>query len=227
MSAEFRFIQRGYKKSLVLIPGWATDYRIFSSLDLDYNYLLPIKTFSSVTAEGLLAALDKESIDRFSLFGWSMGGFQAIDFALRHTSRVEELILLSMREQYDRVILEEIALKIKSHKKAFLYRFYADCFFSSHNDGWDWFKNNLMQDYLDKIPERELLYGLSYLSQANIKPRQLSLIPKVRIFHGEQDKISPLEDVFKIKSLLPGMDFIILKQAGHIVFLNPEFKKNF
>ena len=84
-----------------------------------------------------------------------------------------------------------------------------------------------MHDYLDNFPMQDLLYGLNYLSQASIKPQQLPLTLKVRVFHGEQDRISPIEDALKIKPLLPGMDFFSLKQAGHIVFLNPEFKKFF
>jgi pimeloyl-ACP methyl ester carboxylesterase len=227
MSVEFRFIDRGYKKSLVLIPGWATDYRIFSSLELDYNYLLPLKTHSFTAAEELLAVLDKESIDRVSLFGWSMGGFQAVDFALSHPSRVEELILLSIRKQYDPVILEKIALKIKRNKKAFLYRFYLDCFYSCDNDGLAWFKDNLMRDYLDNFTTEELIYGLEYLSQVSISPSKLSLIPRVRIFHGEQDKISSIEDTINIKSLLPGINLVSLKGAGHLPFFNPEFRRYF
>jgi len=227
MNAEFRFIDRGHKKSLVLLPGWATDYRIFSGLDLNYNYFLPLKTSSFASSEGLLAALDKESITRVSLFGWSMGGFQAFDFALKYPARIEELILLSIRAQYDPAILEQIAQKIKSNKKAFLYKFYLDCFSSFDTDSLAWFKDNLMQDYLDNFPEQDLLYGLSYLLQARIVPQKLSLIPKVRMFHGEQDKIAPIEDAFKITEQFLGVDFVSLKQAGHIVFLNPEFKKNF
>ncbi len=227
MSVEFRLIERGYKKTLVLIPGWATDYRIFSGLDLGYNYLLPLETFSFTTIEGLLAALEKESIDKVSLLGWSMGGFQATDFALKHPLRVEKLILLSIREQYDSKTLENIALKIKSNKRAFLYRFYLNCFSSFDSDALLWFKNNLMQDYLDNFPEQNLLCGLGYLRQASIKLQQLSLNFRVKIFHGEQDKIAPIGDIFKLKPLLPKLDFVNLRQAGHMVFLNPEFRNNF
>ena len=227
MSAEFRFIDRGYKKSLILIPGWAMDYRIFSGLELGYNYLLPLKTHPFTLAEELLAILDKKSIDRVGLFGWSMGGFQALDFALSHPARAEELILLSIRKQYDPAILEKIALKIKRNKKAFLYRFYLDCFYSCDNNGWAWFKDNLMRDYLNNFTSDELIYGLEYLAQVSISPGKLSLLPRVRIFHGEQDKISPREDMINIKSLFPEIDLVILKGAGHLPFFNPEFRRYF
>jgi len=45
LKSEFRFFNRGFKDTLVLIPGWATDYRIFNSLDLSYNYLLTTKLY--------------------------------------------------------------------------------------------------------------------------------------------------------------------------------------
>jgi pimeloyl-ACP methyl ester carboxylesterase len=174
-----------------------------------------------------LAALDNKSIARVSLFGWSMGGFLAVDFALQYLPRVEELFLLGIRKQYDPEILEEIAQKIKSNKRAFLRRFYSDCFFSSTNDGWDWFKNNLMRDYLDNLSTQELLDGLNYLSRARISYRELSLVPKISIFHGEQDKISPIEEVFSMKSSFPEINFVGLKGAGHIPFFGPEFGKYF
>ena len=34
----FKFVDREKKDHLVIIPGWAFDYRIFASLDLPYNY---------------------------------------------------------------------------------------------------------------------------------------------------------------------------------------------
>lgn len=227
MSADFKFVERGYQKTLVLIPGWATDYRIFSGLELNYNYLLPIKTPVLISAEGLLKALDKELINRISLFGWSMGGFQALDLALKCPLRVEEIILSGVRKQYDPLALEEIGLKIKSNKKAFLRRFYSECFSSSANDGWAWFKDNLLQFYLDDFRVEELLEGLKYLSQASISLDNLSSINKVMIFHGEQDKISPIEEINEIRSKLSEVKFINIKGAGHIPFFSPEFKGYF
>ena len=41
--SEFKLIDRGFKDTILLIPGWAADYRIFDSLDLEFNYLLPMK----------------------------------------------------------------------------------------------------------------------------------------------------------------------------------------
>ena len=41
MSVKFKYIDRQKPETAVLVPGWATDYRIFDTLDLDYNYLMP------------------------------------------------------------------------------------------------------------------------------------------------------------------------------------------
>jgi pimeloyl-ACP methyl ester carboxylesterase len=121
---KIKFIDRGFKEHIVLIPGWATDWRIFAELDLNYNYLLPVEFDPFNFERELIEQLDKLSLDKISLFGWSMGGFLAAGFSANNPQRVHELIFLSIRQKHDPLLLKDIESKLKAGKNAYLYKFY-------------------------------------------------------------------------------------------------------
>lgn len=225
--SEFKFLKRGFKEAIVLIPGWATDYRIFKRLDLGYNYLLPLKFQPLTFAKDLLRQLNKSAIEKISLFGWSLGGFLAAEFALKNPKRIEELILLSIRKTFDPALLKGIAQKIRENKRAYLYKFYLECFSNAEKEESSRFKKYILKKYVSGMRLEDLLLGLDYLAQAKIMPQRLSILPKIRIFHGEDDKVAPLKEAVEIRSRLPQARFIPMPLAGHIPFLNRNFKRYF
>ena len=105
--------------------------------------------------------------------------------------------------------------------------FYRDCFSSADKEGLVWFKKRLLKHYLEEMRFETLIQGLDYLSCVYLRPESLSKIKKIRIFHGEQDKIAPLKEARVIKTYLPQAEFICLKDSGHMVFLNRDFKAKF
>jgi pimeloyl-ACP methyl ester carboxylesterase len=224
---EIRAIPRGFKKNLILIPGWAADYRIFNILDLQYNYLLPVKFPLFDFSGELKSYLDGAGLEKVSLLGWSLGGFLACDFACANPDRVEELILLSIREKFEEGYLRQIVEKIRKNKRAWLYKFYLGCFSEFDSEGLNYFKKELLKDYVDGIGREELIDGLGYLSKAKIDAGALAKIKKIRIFHGESDTVAPVEEGRKISSLLPQAEFISLPGLGHNVFLNKRFEAVF
>ena len=225
--SKFKVVDRGFKDVIVLAPGWAMDYRIFDSLDLNYNYLLPVDFSPAHFADNLSAFLDASSIGRVSLFGWSQGGFLASDFASANPGKINELILAGIRGRYDRAALEQIRFKLAKNKKAFLYKFYLDCFSAADDEGRRWFKSRLLKGYLDDMSFEQLIEGLDYLSGARIDAKALSGIKKIKIFHGSEDRIAPFEEALEIKSCLPQAKFIRVEGSGHLLFLNPDFKEIF
>lgn len=223
--SKFEFINRGFKDSIVLIPGWATDYRVFSSLSLYYNYIVA-KQFNPFDFNGrLLQALSREPVGRVSLFGWSLGAFIAVEFALNNKDRVDEVILLGVRDKYEPAVLEEVKQKIVKNRKAYLFKFYHDCFSDTRKEGLKWFREYLLKDYLDTIQAEDLMRGLDYFSKAKINTESLKLIRKIRIFHGLEDKIAPVNRAKEMKRLSPGLEFIFIPDSGHAVFLSSAFKE--
>lgn len=223
VASEFKFLDRGFKKLLVLIPGWATDYRIFNSLNLNYNYLVPTKFSPLKFSNALSKLLNKESRDRISLFGWSLGGFLAADFALKNLDRVEEVILLGVRKQFPEKTLDEARYQLKKDKRAYLYKFYLECFSDDDEEGLAWFRKYLLRNYMREMDLKNLIYGLDYLREAQIDGGSLRSIKKIIIFHGEKDSIAPFREAREIKSCLPKAQFICLRGVGHIPFLAKNF----
>lgn len=222
-ASEFKFLDRGFKDTIVLIPGWATDYRILAPLNLNYNYLLPNKLCPFKFSSELSEFLHKKSIDKISLFGWSLGGFLAADFALKNLNRVDEVILLSIRKKFPEKTLQEAESQLKKNKQAYLYKFYLECFSRHDKEGMRWFKKYLLRDYLREMNLKELISGLDYLSRSRINAGYLAPIKKISIFHGEKDGIAPVREARDIKSHLAQARFICLPAAGHIPFLARDF----
>lgn len=225
--SKFRLLDRRFADTLVLVPGWATEHRIFSNLDLSYNYLVPLEFNPFSFEKELSQAINMNSLDKVSLLGWSMGGFLVADFASRYPDRIKELILIGMRERFGIQEIEEAREGIKKSRKAYLYKFYHNCFSKTDREGLGWFKKNLLSQYIDKMDLGRLLSGLDYLSRACLSSKSLTRIKRIRIFHGSDDKIVCLREALSIKSSLPQAEFVILKGLGHIPFLNPQFRRRF
>ena len=177
-----------------------------------------------------------------------MGGFLAAEFALKNPKKTVELILLSIRQKYAAAQLKEIESKLRTGKNAYLYKFYLACFSEHDKEGLAWFKKNIFKSYLKEMELDSLIEGLRYLSEAEINLEPLSVLKKVRIFHGAQDKIVPFPpDLLRkskrgdkkicpeaalLKSYLPlskfsWAEFICMQETGHIPFLNHNFNKSF
>lgn len=222
-STNFKFLNRGKKTTLVLIPGWAADYRVFDKLDLDFNYLLPLH-LSIANFEGdLIKTLKECFLEKISLFGWSLGGFLAANFCKENSFLVDQLFLVGIRKKYDSQEIEKIKKILADRKKGYLYKFYADCFYKKENFGY--LKKNLIKDYLNQMKLDYLITGLNYLKKAEISPAILEGVKKIKIIHGEFDEIAPLQQAKELEANLPQAEFVLVKKSGHIPFLKNNFNQ--
>jgi len=213
---EFEYIDRGKKDILAFIPGWALDYRIFSNLNLNFNYIFPKKLHFFNFKKELFNFLEYKKIKKVSLFGYSLGGFLAVDFALSYKEKLEKLILVSIRKKYKKEELEEIEVLLKKNKKAFLYKFYRNLFYSNLN--FLRYKE-LFKYYIDNLGLEYLIDGLSYLKVAELFIEPLRKLNNIKFIHGKNDKIAPILEVINIKKNLKNAELIIYKNTGHLVFL--------
>jgi len=222
---RFEIVDRGFGKYLVLVPGWATDCCIFSGLELEYNYIVADAGLLDDFSEALADFLEEKKIAQASLLGWSLGGFLAADFALNNQARTDKVFLFDIALRVDTELMGTIARKVEDNCRAFLRRFYADCFSPSDKEGREFFKAELMPDYL-KQDKHDLLDGLGYLAQARLSVEELQAIKNIRVFHGEHDKIFALKDILPVKEKLSADQFVVLDALGHLPFLNPRFNKD-
>ncbi len=224
--SEFRLFNRGFNHTILLIPGWAADYRIFDSLSLDGNYLMPIEFSPFDFEKGLLEAMDMNRIGKISIIGWSMGSFLAFDLLSKYKDRITNVVFISAREGYRTDEIEEAKAYLKKNKRAFLYKFYNECFFKEEKKELSYFKKELMRVYLDQIRLETLLEGLDYLSASRITPQIPDGI-KIKFIHGEEDNIAPIEEARVLKDNLPESKLIAMPSTGHMPFLKYNFKEVF
>jgi len=193
-------------------------------LDLKYNYVLPVEFNPFGFEDSLKDFLREHAQEKVSILGLSLGGFVAAEFAAMNPGLVDELILVSIRRRYNLEALQDIEFKLLENRKAFLYKFYLNCFSAVDKEGLRWFKQNLLKKYLEEMAPDALVRGLDYLSSTYLKPESLSAVKKLKFLHGRKDLIAPFKEAQMIKSYLPQAEFICVEDSGHLFHLNPNFK---
>lgn len=218
-STKFEYIDNKNQRSIVLIPGWATDYRIFDKLRLKFNYIIPVSFSPWDFAESLADFLLKNNIRTISLFGFSLGGFVAAEFSSQYPELINSLILVSIRKKYKVDEIEDVRKNLKKNKKAYLYKFYKLSFYK--REELLKFKDTLLKFYLDNLQLNYLLNTLDYLGGSVMRPDKFETVKDIKIIHGEEDYIAPIKEAIQLKNNLDSARLITFKETGH----NPFFKE--
>jgi len=223
---RFKFVDRGFKKGMLLISGWATDWRIFEKLNIPFNYLLPENTLPENFEEIINDLPDKIKLSGISVLGWSMGGFIAADLISRYPVIFDEVILVSIRRRYDENGINHVRDYLRKNTKAYLYRFYGSLFSKTEKEHERWFKESLLKQYLGDPDSLRLFDGLNYLVNRELKANSLDG-SNIIFVHGENDKIASLEEARFVAAEVPSAKFISIKGAGHFPILREEFRDIF
>lgn len=223
---RFKFVDRGFKKGMLLIPGWATDWRIFERLNIPFNYLLSENTLPENFEEIINDLPNKMKKSRISVLGWSMGGFIAADLISRYPEIFDEVILVSIRRRYDENGIDHIKNYLKRNTKAYLCRFYDSLFSKTEKEHKRWFKESLLKEYLGDPDSLHLFNGLNYLVNRELKANSLDG-SNIIFVHGENDKIASLEEARFVAAEAPSAKFISIKGACHFPILREEFRDIF
>ena len=221
----FKFIDREEEQYIVLVSGWAFDYRVFATLDLPYNYIFFCGDSAVGFEDELKKMLDKNGINKVSLLGWSQGAFMACDFASRNPGIVEEIILAGTREKYEKAGLANIKRYLVKNRTAYLYKFYKECFCDQEKNYYRWFKDTLLKNYLEEMSLEQLVEGLDWIEQAEINSDSLKRLKHIKIVHGCADSIAPIEEAVDLSDSLPQSQLITFDKTGHLPFLQKDFKQ--
>jgi len=214
---KFKYINRHHKKDIVLLPGWATDHRIFEKLDIAYNYIIPVEFEPDSLPYDLVQYLQNNDFRSVSIYGWSLGGFAGADFAVKYPYMVDEIILAGVKEKYQKEGIDKIKGLLSENRKAYLYKFYRDCFSAKDKDPYIWFKETLMADYLSSFDEEKLIKGLDYLLNMPLNLEELGKM-NPRFVYGAADKIVPAAEVMALKKKIPSAEFVFVDGKGHFTF---------
>ena len=220
---EFFVVGGAGDPSMVLLPGWATDGRIFEGVLPGVTAV----TTGPLRPEGfsrrLAAFLDRTARGPVTVVGWSLGGFLAAEFAREYPGRVRRIVLVGIRRAYPEEDIGAVRHSLSADPGGCLSGFYAQCFYPSHLPAYRRFRAGLQAAYLREMDGGVLRDGLSYLAGAKLSGETLPACP-VAIVHGEKDVVAPLAEAEGIAGEGGNASFHPLPGAAHAAFLADGFR---
>eukprot|EP01047_Picozoa_sp_COSAG01_P000009 COSAG01_NODE_1_length_100484_cov_170.446142_9_plen_228_part_00 len=217
----FHYQDRGYKETVILIPGWGTCPLLLAPLYSDYNQLLCIKPSPHDFVSALTSTIKQQKIKNITcIAGFSLGGFLALDvlkcadfYPLFHKLQVH---LHAIREYYPKLEVMQVRKQLLKNPTAFMQGFFEQEFSLGEQP--------LFQGYLDQLNLDHLLIGLDYLARVHVDSvflnrllNQLDTGLHLTFFHGKRDRIAPVREIRRIISGVDQQDRaqLVLKTGGH------------
>jgi pimeloyl-ACP methyl ester carboxylesterase len=206
-----------------MVAGWAFDWRPFAQSSPPAGGVVYTRANMQKFAADLYRWLMQQEHRTISLLGWSMGAYAVADFAANHPAMVNRLILVSARSRYGPQEIDPVRARLRRRRRAFLGKFYRDCFSAGEGAMYRWFRSTLLQDYLEQMTLTRLLRGLDWLSTVRLDSDRLRSCRDLVLVHGTADRITPLKEAQQFARALPGAKTVWLKDAGHLPFLRSDF----
>ena len=219
---ELEMIDNDGEGSALILPGWATDWRIFRGLDSSLNLVSPRSflpgDYRSAAREFLQQTDDRPVI----VGGWSLGAFAAVELARELPDRIDGLILVGARRSYPEEEIQAVRKRLERNRAGCLRRFYRECFLPPQKDDFKRFRSQLLDTYLQEMEAADLEAGLEYLADQKLT---LASAPscKALFVHGGNDAVAPLEEARWLADRLERAQMLVVG-AGHAAFLSPEFE---
>jgi malonyl-CoA O-methyltransferase len=222
MGEEFVVVGEG-APSIVLLPGWATDGRIFEGVLPGVTAVTtgPLRPDRFTTRLG--AFLDRAARGPVTVVGWSLGGFLAAEFARKYPDRVRRVVLVGIRREYPEGDVAEVLRSLSADPGGCLSAFYTQCFYPSQIPAYRGFRGRLQATYLREMDGGTLREGLAYLAGARLSGGTLPACP-VAVVHGEDDVIAPFAEAEGVARECMNATFHPLPGAAHAAFLADGFR---
>ena len=219
-------------QTLVLIPGYMCNNQMWQNqlthLKKKYKVIIPelkkgktINEFSKYTLRSLP--------DIFSIIGFSMGGFIALDLAINYPKRIDNLILVGTNarsvSKERRILLKKSLLELNN--KNYIERFSTSSFQSYFAK-----RNQNKKNYLKLIKTMVKDCGIKCLTrQTNAilhRPKIIEKLAKIQsrclIISGSQDRLSTKEMNMELHNKIKNSEIYFVTKSGHFVMLE-EFEK--
>jgi pimeloyl-ACP methyl ester carboxylesterase len=167
---------------------------------------LPDELFSMpLFAESVLKWMDENQFAKVNIFGYSMGGFVALYLAKHHPERIEKIITLGTKLEWDHFIANDMARMIDAEKIAAKAPVLANALNELHApDDWK------------EVLHRTTALFLDLGSDPALKPDDLSEIKNdVLLLLGDMDKMVTVEETQEAQSHLGNARFEIIPGTPH------------
>lgn len=210
---NWSYLPAGYARTLVFLPGWATDARVLQREKLHWDVIVPkqAEVLPDIlnTLEEMLLTTKLKSV---TVVGWSMGGNLAIDFTKRFPQYVDKLFLASMRRQYPENQIAGMIADLQLKTEQTLRSFYRQMFFPTQMVDYRTFRTELEKDFLHVFSRVDLITGLLLLQQPLDEREKISC--PIAMLHGIADVIAPVNEAINLSEEM-GADFSMLNEASH------------
>jgi pimeloyl-[acyl-carrier protein] methyl ester esterase len=217
---ELRAEARATPHLHLFVPGWAMDWRIFSERSLTESARLVPRAMLPGVGEVLVACLAARPPQSVTLVGWSLGGLVALEACRACPAAVARLVLIGCRPHYPTTQIAAMRDALLTDRRRCLTDFYRQCFLPQHREAYRAFKAQYQEDYLESLPQEELLEGLRWLEE---QPLDLAGVPVacVEFWHSAADLLAPLEET-RTFAAAHEVSVTIIPGAGHAALLVPE-----
>ncbi|RAP38134.1 hypothetical protein DID80_03245 [Candidatus Marinamargulisbacteria bacterium SCGC AAA071-K20] len=208
---NYLFKDKGSEHTWIFLPGWAMDSRIFNTFDCGHNMLLinQLDPINYVTQ--LEDLLDSMSLNSFSLFGYSLGGFQAAHFLNSTTKKATRLVLCGVQKQYSNEAIAPLMQQLETDKETTLKGFYSYCFNTA--DDYKLFSEQFETALISLFDAPYLQGHLKTLVEVPI-----TSLPSETIFiHGAKDGVAPISSTKRLSKRL-NRPLEIIDDCGHFLF---------
>jgi pimeloyl-ACP methyl ester carboxylesterase len=173
--------------------------------------LATIQDYSDFTA----AFLDTLKLKSAVIAGWSMGGAIAMDMALRHSARVEALILVATAAKFN-IPAERVeqmrAVTMGRAPQAFTTDSYSP---RTIKENFDVVREGWMEQI--KTDPRVRYTDILACNKVDLRDAISKIDKPAMIVAGKDDQITPPADADLIRSRIRGARLEVIADAGHIV----------
>jgi malonyl-CoA O-methyltransferase len=206
---------------LVFLPGWGFDASIIELapdyVKLPLSWLVPTGPIDPYTVvQDLKIFLEQHGIPKVDLVGWSMGSYTALEFARLFPDQTDRLLLLATRDHWPVGEIRQMHEALDAEPAECLRFFYRRCFLGNR-EAYREFCSRFEPRYLKTMDCALLHKGLDFLAAATVT-HHIST-EKVLMIHGNRDIVAPARAMIH----LAGARTLVVEQAGHAIFLAPEF----
>lgn len=224
---------------LIVLPGWGMPSSVWERLlpDLEDDFQPFCVEWHGVRDKDgfyrhAVSLIQRHSLERFSLMGWSMGSLVALKIAALCRSRVDNVILFGATSQFTRDgretdsagwpkrVVERMKRQLVQNRTQTLETFYDSMFSGEEKE------NGHHRVFTGRIRNRaqsyslgELVAGLDYLIGENLREDLRFIESPMLLIHGDSDQICPADASRIIATGAGGpVRLEILDKTGHVPF---------
>ena len=232
----------GTGEPLILIPGFASGawswFRLLKDLSEDFRVItfdprgigksknnstnLPLKIF----VEDVSAILDDLKIEKANVLGTSFGGFVAQEFALKFPERLNKLILActtaggKAHVAPSAEILQSFAPNPNMTIGERIRKFIRPAFTKNFNENFpEEVEKVCVLRETNAVAEEIYFAQLQAAFLFDTNERLSEIKNKTLVITGNQDAVVPMQNSLNLAKKLPNADLRIIKNAGHLIFI--------